>query len=214
MLHPVYAATRRAGLMGSGRGAYMIRYASTYRPGVPPPGGNGTPRSGFAHWATRAATLAAVVVTVQSGKSLFAEQATKEPTMDLLDLETENNVTPETAQESVIKNRNAFSGVGASMVPFEQAHLIPVNGEALTYVDPRPFRHMAMNDLLSRFAVYSMCCIPKLIDAAPGLLDWGLTTSIPGVNLVTTWLIKKTFFKLVCMLVIIIIIEPWGCHSD
>lgn len=189
MLPPVSVAARRAGLIAGRRSAHLsLRHASASACRPAPV------RREYVRWGSAAATLAALLVTVQSGGLLFTDSA-QQPKLDLLDLETESNTSPETAQESLIKNKNARSGVGASMVPFEEAHLIPVNGEALTYVDPRPFRHMSASDLLSRFAVYTMCCIPKLIDVAPGLLNWGMTSSIPGVNMATIWLIQKTFFK-------------------
>lgn len=84
-------------------------------------------------------------------------------------------------------------------IPIHEAHLHPIPPETFTYVDPRPFRHMPFGDLLSRYAVFAMCCFPSLVERAPALLEWALLggggTSVPGVKSLTEWVVKKTFFK-------------------
>lgn len=104
---------------------------------------------------------------------------------ELLDLET-------TIPSSSYKTAPDAPG----QIPISEAHLHPIPPETFTYVDPRPFKHMPFGDLLSRYAVFTMCCFPSLVERAPALLDWALEgTSLPGVKSLTEWVIKKTFFK-------------------
>ncbi len=95
------------------------------------------------------------------------------------------------------KEKAASAPPLAGTIPLSSAHLHPIPEETLGHIDPRPFQHMPLSDLLSRYSVYLICgSMPWLVDRAPQLLDWALNeTSIPGVKPITEWIVRKTFFK-------------------
>ena len=49
-----------------------------------------------------------------------------------------------------------------------------------------------LHKLFTSYVVYSMCSIPGLVDASPGLL--AICTSIPGLRQLTEAFVRATFF--------------------
>ncbi|CAO1635235.1 unnamed protein product [Parajaminaea phylloscopi] len=61
-----------------------------------------------------------------------------------------------------------------------------------------PLTLLSNTDLARSYVVYTICSFPALVDAAPSLLEWASTTSIPGVKWISEALVKLTFFDQFC----------------
>ncbi|CAD6886992.1 unnamed protein product [Tilletia laevis] len=58
----------------------------------------------------------------------------------------------------------------------------------------RPLSHLPFSALLRSYLVYTLCRFPALVDAAPTLIDWAETTSLPFVASMAHWIFRRTFF--------------------
>lgn len=59
----------------------------------------------------------------------------------------------------------------------------------------RPLQRAPLSTLFRSLFVYSVCSIPFVVDAGPGIIEWCRDTQIPGVWKVTEFIVRNTFFK-------------------
>ena len=148
-----------------------------------------------------AASLSMVVLATYDGTRRTSNQLdSARVSAPLLELEREAEVRSSSGASpspSSLSESKPSTRLDPSALPsLSEAHLHPIPSEVLNYVDPRPFRHMALGTLLSRYAVFTLCGIPPLIDRAPALMNWALDeSSLPGVKPLTEWVVRQTFFK-------------------
>lgn len=85
------------------------------------------------------------------------------------------------------------SAVGLFALLYTAPHRRSTNA-ASAGTDARPLAAQPVSSLLRSYVVWSLLSITPLIDAAPHLIEWAQSTSLPGVWSATEWIVRMSFF--------------------